>query len=182
MTQPISLRSLVPSAAATFEQPFEMLEACHERVQRMLTLLGRLRAHIREHGNDVQSQQAARDVMRYFDVAAPQHHQDEELHVFPPLLAKGDARVVEVVRRLQADHLRMERLWAAARAVLVRVAEGQVQQLPAPDEQALDAFAGIYGDHIAAEEEIAYPAAQALLDAQAVKQAGEEMMRRRGVK
>lgn len=182
MTQPISLRSLVPTPAASFEQPFEMLEACHERVHRMLTLLGRLRAHVREHGADVQAQQAARDVMRYFDVAAPQHHQDEELHVFPPLLAKGDARVVEVVQRLQADHVQMERRWAAAREVLVRVAEGQVQQLSGEDDAALDAFAGIYGDHIVAEEEIAYPAAQAMLDSDTIAKAGEEMMRRRGVR
>ena len=182
MTQPISLRSLVPTPAAGFEQPFEMLEACHERVQRMLTLLERIRAHVRENGADVQAQQAARDVMRYFDIAAPHHHQDEELHVFPPLLAQGDARVVDVVKRLQADHVRMEQRWAAARAVLARVAEGQVQQLAAEDDVALDAYAGTYGDHIVAEEEIAYPAAQAMLDAETITKAGEEMMRRRGVK
>jgi hemerythrin-like domain-containing protein len=182
MTQPISLRSLVPGAAATFEQPFEMLQACHERVHRMLTLLGRIRAHVREHGADVQAQQAARDVMRYFDLAAPHHHQDEELHVFPPLLAKGDERVVAVVKRLQADHVQMEQRWAAARAVLVRIAEGQVQQLSAQDDAALDAFAGIYGDHIVAEEGIAYPAAQAAMDTDTIAKAGEEMMRRRGVK
>jgi hemerythrin-like domain-containing protein len=182
MTQPIPLRSLVPTPAASFEQPFEMLQACHERVHRMLKLLERLRAHVREHGADLQAQQAARDVMRYFDLAAPHHHQDEELHVFPPLLAQGDARVVEVVKRLQADHVQMERRWAAAREVLARVAEGQVQQLSAEDDAALDAFAGIYGEHIVAEEEIAYPAAQAVMDGDTIAKAGEEMMRRRGVK
>ena len=56
--------------AVGFEQPFAMLEACHERVQRTLTLLQRLRAHVREHGADVPAQQAARDVLRYFDIAA----------------------------------------------------------------------------------------------------------------
>lgn len=29
--------------------------------------------------------------MRYFGLAAPLHHQDEELHLFPPLLAGPDA-------------------------------------------------------------------------------------------
>ena len=182
MTQPISLRSLMPSPAAGFEQPFEMLEACHERVHRMLTLLGRLREHLRGHGSDVQAQQAARDVMRYFDLAAPHHHQDEELHVFPLLLAQGDERVVGIVRRLQEDHVQMERRWAAARAVLQRVSEGAVPQFSPADDAALDAFAGTYGDHIEAEEGIAYPAAQALMDPEAIARAGEEMMRRRGVK
>jgi hemerythrin-like domain-containing protein len=182
MTQPITLRSLVPTPGAGFEQPFEMLEACHERVHRMLTLLGRLREHVRGHGADVQAQQAARDVMRYFDIAAPHHHQDEELHVFPPLLAQGDERVVQVVRRLQADHVQMESRWAAARAVLQRVSEGAVQQFSAPEDAALAAFAGIYDDHIQAEEQIVYPAARATMDQETVAKVGEEMMRRRGVK
>lgn len=181
MTQPVSLQSLVASPAAGFEQPFEMLEACHERVQRMLTLLERLRAHLKEHGADAQAQQAARDVMRYFDIAAPHHHQDEELHVFPRLLALGDARIQAVVQRLQRDHLAMESNWQRARQVLVLVAEGRIDT-PAPeDDAALDAFASLYGEHIAAEEDIAYPAARALMDATDIAAAGQEMMRRRGV-
>jgi hypothetical protein len=32
------MSSLVSGSAATFEQPFEMLKACHERVERMLAL------------------------------------------------------------------------------------------------------------------------------------------------
>jgi hemerythrin-like domain-containing protein len=182
MTQPIHLRSLVAAPAATFEQPFEMLEACHERVHRMLGLLARLRAHVSGHGNDVQSQQAARDVMRYFDIAAPQHHQDEELHVFPPLLAQGDPRVVAIVRRLQENHVEMESRWKAAREVLVRVAEARLRHLSPEDEATLGAFAGLYDEHIAAEEQIAYPAARGLIDADTLAKAGEEMMRRRGVK
>lgn len=83
-----------------FEQPFAMLEACHERVQRTLALLQRLRAHVLEHGADVPAQQAARDVLRYFDIAAPLHHEDEELHVFPLLLAQGSPDVAALVRRL----------------------------------------------------------------------------------
>jgi hemerythrin-like domain-containing protein len=180
MTQPISLRSLTATPAAGFEQPFEMLEACHERVHRTLALLARLRAHLREHGADVQAQQAARDVMRYFDQAAPQHHLDEELHVFPPLLAQGDARVVEVVQRLQQDHLQMEARWQAAREVLALVAEAQVQRLSEDHEASLEAFAGLYDGHIRAEEEIAYPAARAVLDEPARAAMSADMMRRRG--
>ena len=182
MTQPIRMQSLVSSPSATFEQPFEMLEACHERVHRMLALLARLREHLRTHGADAQAQQAARDVMRYFEQAAPQHHADEELHVFPPLLAAGDPRVVSVVTRLQQDHLQMESRWGAARQVLALVAEGGLNEPSADDNATLDAFAGLYDAHIQAEEEIAYPAAQSLIDEPGQLAMGEEMMRRRGVK
>ncbi len=182
MSQPIRLQSLVAGPAAGFEQPFEMLQACHERVHRMLALLQRLREHLRTHGADTQAQQAARDVMRYFDLAAPQHHQDEELHVFPRLLAQGDARVAEVVQRLQRDHVAMEGRWRSARDVLLRVAQGGVEALSAAEETVLDAFAAPYAEHIAAEEELAYPAARQAMDAAAVEAAGREMMARRGVR
>lgn len=182
MSQPIRLASLVASPAAGFEQPFEMLEACHERVHRMLALLGRLREHLHGHGPDVQAQQAARDVMRYFDQAAPLHHQDEELHVFPPLLARGEERVATLVRRLQQDHRAMESRWAAARTALARVAEGRGGDVDAAEDALLDAFAALYDDHIRSEEQIAYPAAQSLIDEPTRTAMGEEMMRRRGVK
>jgi hemerythrin-like domain-containing protein len=181
MNQPIRLSSLVSGPAAGFEQPFEMLEACHERVQRMLTLLQRLREHLPGHGADENARQAARDVMRYFDQAAPQHHRDEELHVFPVLLAQGDETTRDVVKRLQQDHLEMEPRWAAARSILELVAGGQIGALSAEHEAALDAFARPYADHIAAEEQLVYPAAAAMLDENARAAMGAEMMRRRGV-
>ena len=93
-----------------------MLEACHERVERTLTLLSRLRSYLREQAVDDAARQAARDVLRYFDIAAPLHHEDEELHVFPLLLARGAPSVVALVRQLQQDHVHMAADWAAARA------------------------------------------------------------------
>ena len=131
MNQPIRMASLLATPAVGFEQPFEMLEACHERVNRMLALLVRLREYLPGHGADDNARQAARDVMRYFDLAAPHHHQDEELHVFPPLLAAGDAATVDLVRRLQRDHLQMESSWREARKVLDAVASGERQSLSA---------------------------------------------------
>lgn len=180
MAQPVRLSSLTATRAASFEQPFEMMEACHERMQRTLVLLGKLRAQLREHGADDQAQQAARDIIRYFDQAAPEHHRDEELHVFPPLLAQGDATTVEVVMRLQRDHMRMEGGWHAARAVLLGIAEARPGALAASADATLEGFAAIYESHIADEETIAYPCARKLLDSEAVKAMGDEMRQRRG--
>lgn len=183
MSQPIQIRSLAGVApAAGFEQPFEMLQACHERVQRMLALLARLRDHLPAHGADIQAQQAARDVMRYFDQAAPEHHRDEELHVFPALLAQGDPGTVAVVKRLQQDHLQMESRWAGARKVLTAVAAGQLNALGPEEASALDAFAGLYGGHIDAEEQIAYPAAALLLEGAPLEAMSRDMMARRGLR
>ena len=180
MTQAGRIAPLISSPGASFEQPFEMLQACHERIQRMLVLLQRLRGHVGEHGVDVQARQAARDVMRYFDQAAPQHHRDEELHVFPPLIAQGDPATLALVSRLQQDHLQMEARWKQARSVLADLEAGTLQALAADQLAVLDAFTGLYADHIAAEEQIAYPAAGALLDADGLAAMGREMSGRRG--
>ena len=163
-----------------FEQPFAMLEACHERVQRTLGLLGRLREHVRQQGVDHDARQAARDVLRYFDIAAPLHHQDEELHVFPLLLAQATPEVRALVTRLQQDHVAMTADWAAARAGLQALLDENATGFTPQDEAALDRFAMRYDAHIAAEEGVAYPAAAALLPPAALAAMGRKMAVRRG--
>ena len=81
----------------------------------MLDLTQRLAAHLLETGADASAQQAARDVMRYFDLAAPAHHEDEERHVLPQLREQGQAALAD---RLHADHALMSTTWATVRADL----------------------------------------------------------------
>jgi hypothetical protein len=102
-----------------FEQPFEMLRACHERVQRSLDLLRRLIEYLDTRGHDRSTRSAAADVLRYFDIAAPLHHEDEELHVFPALADSADAALREAIAVLRDDHVRMAERWALARGVLL---------------------------------------------------------------
>lgn len=177
MTSPLSLYS---APAAGFDEPFEMLLACHERVQRMLQLLQRLGAHLAEQGCDANARQAARDVMRYFDIAGPAHHEDEERHLFPPLLAEGLPDRVALVQRLHHDHEAMAQAWSAIRDDLRAVSDGRYERL-APARERWRQFAELYAGHIRAEEGEAYPAARELLDAQRLRTMGAEMAARRGV-
>ena len=183
MTTRVSLPGM-RSPGAGFDQPFEMLDACHDRVRRSLDLLRRLRDYLRGHGHgcDDSARQAARDVLRYFDIAAPLHHEDEELHVFPPLLAGGDAALTDLVRQLQRDHVLMAERWAAARVGLQALADGAVRAFTPQHETALDRFAQCYDDHLRHEDDRIYPAARALLDDPAQQSMGQEMARRRGVR
>lgn len=170
--------------AAGFEAPFEMLATCHERVERMLKLQARLQQHLLDKGCDESARQAARDVMRYFDIAAPLHHQDEELHVFPPLLSGPDASLRGLVAKLLQDHRRMEADWSDARRVLTAIAESaSAGWTPLTPEQAgaLDRFAALYRQHLDDEDGVAYPAAQATLSPAAVLAMSEDMMERRGL-
>lgn len=182
--QPASLPG-VHAPGAGFEAPFEMLAACHERVERMLALLARLQQHLIEHGRDDSARQAARDVMRYFDLAAPLHHQDEELHVFPPLLAGPDAGLRTLVQRLLQDHRDMEAAWPPARRVLQAIGESPAADwapLVPAQTTALKRFSALYGRHLLDEDKLVYPAAHAVLAGAALQTMSLDMMQRRGVR
>ena len=150
-----------------------MLLACHDRVRRSLDLLLRLQAHAATHGADTQARDAARDVLRYFDLAGPKHHEDEERHVLPRLRAAG---LGELADRLAADHTEMNRQWAALRPALQALQGGSGQSL---DAAACQAYAALYAAHMAAEEGQAFPAAARDLEAPALTAMGEEMAARR---
>lgn len=171
------------SPAVGFEAPFEMLEACHQRVQRTLDLLVRLQEHTQTHGCDKQARQAATDVMRYFDVAAPLHHQDEEIHVFPAVLAGGDATLASAVRQLVEQHRQMEARWAALRTVLTSLVACPTwapEPFLALRRDIVTEFVSMYGAHIRLEEDVVYPAARNLLDSDQKHAMGADMNRRRG--
>ncbi len=179
--------SLHAAPAAGFDEPFEMLLACHQRVARMLGLLERLGVHAQVHGFDGDARVAAADVMRYFDLAGPAHHEDEERNLFPLLRAGGEPALASLVERLQAEHLEMSRQWQAVRADLATVAAGE--EPPGGPVAFLDAarprwarFAALYAGHIEAEEGRAYPAAEALAGEAVRREMGEEMAARRGVR
>ncbi len=168
------------SPAVGFEQPFEMLMACHERVNRSLDLLHRLLDHVDANGHDKQSRSAAADVLRYFDIAAPLHHEDEEFHIFPVLVSGQDARLRDAVSALQNDHECMTTGWMALRGTLVQWRDDKHPPLPdAALRQRVQDYTGMYGAHIHTEESLVYPAARDLMDAAALARIGAEMQARR---
>jgi hemerythrin-like domain-containing protein len=175
-TSPLLLHA---APAAGFDQPFEMLDACHDRVRRMLRLLVRLQQHLVDHGTDAAAREAATDVMRYFDRAGPEHHEDEERHLFPRLAASSDTTMRALVNRLQDEHQAMEQQWLRLRVDLLAVRAGQPVQAEAPARW--EAFVALYGAHIEAEDGLAYPAARVLVAPHEEAAIGREMAERRGV-
>lgn len=169
--------------ATGLDSPFEMLEACHERVHRMLGLLQRLRAHLLTHGRDEDAHSAATDVMRYFDLAAPLHHQDEERHVFPLTMTSRDEHLQAATAALLHDHRVMEALWPQVRTLLQTVTLTQAPWCPWTNEdQALvSRFVDLYEQHLRTEDDVVYPAANARMGADALRTMSQDMMARRGV-
>ena len=174
------------SPAAGFDAPFEVLAGCHERVRRSLALLERLLSHLSQQGLDAAARSAARDVWRYFELAAPQHHLDEERHVIPRLLASGDAELMAAGRQMRGDHERMDAVWATLGPALLALADEPTDgMLPTARWQALaldtQRFIGLHDTHVPLEDALAFPAAMARTDASARAAMGREMAERRGV-
>jgi len=171
------------SPAVGYDEPFEMLIVCHERVQRMLDLLDRARMHALTKGCDANLNSAFTDVMRYFDLAAPQHHLDEELHVFPIVLAKGNQSQKELVAVLIQDHETMAHLWQSVRSILSEVLQTP-RDLPVfshRDNALIDDFRNAYAKHISNEELSIYPASTEYMTQNDFASMSEEMKVRRGV-
>ena len=167
---------------AGFEAPLEMLSACHGRIEDQCATLRRLQAHLPGHGSDEQARSAAAGLMRYFDVAAKQHHDDEEQDLFPALLesmAGSDPVCLrELTARLAAEHRELESRWRRLRAVLARVVEGAPATLGIEE---IDGFAGLYARHIECEEQELLPMAARLLGDDELELIGRAMRERRGV-
>ena len=170
-----------PSAATGFDTPIALLKECHRRVEDQCETLARLVPHLATHGSDQAAAEAAAAVLRYFELAAPQHHADEEDDLLPALFesaAGSDALCLrEMADGLLADHEALARQWQALRAVLRAVVDHQPARLEAA---AVQAFAEHYRAHIALEEGELFPMAERWLSAQTLEAIGRTMRRRRG--
>lgn len=168
--------------AAGFDQPFEMLEACHERVRRSLDLLARLIQHWQHNGPDAAAADAARDVARYFNLAAPHHHEDEERHILPLLHGTHETALVQAAHRILADHDRMRALWPEVDAGLQSLAGRQPPAQPLDWQRAAHAFIDLHAEHLRLEDELAFPAARASTSPARQTAMGQDMARRRGAR
>ncbi|MEY2843220.1 MAG: hypothetical protein RI920_1257, partial [Pseudomonadota bacterium] len=141
------------------DDPMALLQACHNKVRHFTTLIQRLRTHVATHGADAQARDAAVAVRRYFTLAAPLHHDDEDVDLYPALMALGDAALNARIGALSAEHAQLSGLWQGIRPWLDALAQGQMPSGPPPD---VDAFALRYRAHAQAEEDEVYPHADRL--------------------
>lgn len=168
--------------AAGFDQPIEMWLACHERVSRMLGLLERLRDHLAAGERGESAGITATSILRYFDEAAPRHHEDEDADLFPRLLAhaKGEEfdRLERLCNELRAEHAATDAAWAELRPALEAIAAGT----PVPlDEALVERFVARYRAHVEREEDVLTPLFRRVFDAGELDEIGRAMAARRGV-
>ena len=170
--------SLFESPAASFDDPIALLSACHDRVRHYAALLLKLADYLPEHGADIQARQAATSILRYFDIAAPLHHQDEEEDLFPALSARGDEALRFLIGiSMLEEHDELAELWREVRVILQSIEAGQSVALP---RELAERFAKRYPEHAAIEDERIYPLAAKLLTHEELTAIGKRMAARRG--
>jgi len=159
----------IRQAVADFDHPLQMLAACHDRIRMQCETLRKLAAHLPAHGCDAQAQQAASNVMRYFDSAGRHHREDEEEDLFPLMIAAAQEQNAErltlLVDQLHREHHELEQAWLKLRENLELIAHGEHAPL---DELEVGRFCGMYQVHVVAEEANLFPIAEKILTSEQV--------------
>ena len=163
---------------------FATLDACHRRALARVAELGALVAAIEASEITSAMRASAAAIAQFLGTEARRHHEDEERHIFPPLLAGGDARLVQTVLRLQQDHGWLEEDWLELEPHVQAIATGYGTCDVDTLREGTSILAALYEEHIALEESIAYPEArkrirQADLDGMAREMLGRRRIERR---
>jgi hemerythrin-like domain-containing protein len=168
--------------APSFDQPLELLAACHERIEERLAILERLVPHLEKSGCDAEARSAAHNVLRYFDTSGVHHHQDEDQDLFPLLrqraAAQGRPEIAAAIEELEREHETMHSQWERLRRRLLSVTEGE----PRLDLEEITRFAWLYRRHMEREGAAVLPFAREALDAAERAALGSRMAARRGAK
>jgi hemerythrin-like domain-containing protein len=169
---------------AGFDEPVDMLEDCHRRVERFLDALCRVGSESPAE-LDAQWRALLEGALNYFRDAAPLHTQDEEVSLFPRLRDVADADVaaaaLDAIATLEDDHERAQPLHDRLELVGRRWLEAGVIEAEEQLRFAADAAAlrDLYRDHIRTEEEVVFTAARSVLTSEQLASVGHEMKVRR---
>ena len=166
-------------AMPAFGPGFVVLDACHRQTLITLGMLADLVSRLQQGGIDAQARSIADEIVRHFSSTARQHHEDEERHVFPKLVADGDAETLQAVLRLQQDHNWLEEDWMELSPHLDAIATGQSWYDLDVLREGAEIFIALSRDHIALEEALVYPQARARLRPGEQLEMGREMAARR---
>ena len=172
----------LPDSAPGFDQPIAVLKHCHDRIRKQLATLEKLLPHLAAHGADIQAQQAAAAVIKYFDKAAHLHHADEEQDLIPMLAASAQgedaALLAQLVPEILDQHRQMDAMWQILHEQLCAIADGSAALLRENDVRR---FADTYSAHMEREESHIAPMAKRLFSAAQMAQLGQAMQIRRGI-
>jgi len=165
----------LPENLPGFDDPIGLLRACHEKMLHHCDLLDGL---VGRDDIDSDAREAARNITRYFTRSAAQHHRDEEEDIFPRI-NRLSLKTAELIHNLKKEHEILDALWIKLEPGLKRLPDDGFSD---DFRQAAAEFTALYRQHIGQENRELLPLAANSLSAQVLKEVGESMARRRGVR
>ena len=97
------MQQLQSQQFTTWAEPIEMLYACHSKVKRFCKQLQILPAYLVEHGVNQAVKNDVQQILNYFNISAPLHHDDEEKDFFPALV-EVYPQAQENIDQLESQH------------------------------------------------------------------------------
>ncbi len=140
--------NLEPQKFVTWDEPIEMLYACHGKVKSFCRQLQLLPDYLEKNGVNQAVKNDVQQILNYFNQSAPLHHDDEEKDFFPALIKQRPEAQTDV-DLLEAQHIELHRNWDELSAQLVALLNGEIQQI---DRELIQRFVAGYDQHIAIEE------------------------------
>lgn len=140
--------NLEPQQFASWEQPIDMLYACHNRVKSFCRQLSILPEYLAKNGVNQAVKNDVQQILTYFNLAAPLHHDDEEKDFFPALL-KYAPQAQKNIDELEQQHVVLHSNWDNLSEKLALLLKGEIEQI---DSELIQQFIAGYDVHIALEE------------------------------
>lgn len=170
------MQQLQPQQFVTWAEPIEMLYACHGKVKRFCKQLEILPTYLTQHGVNQAVKNDVQQILNYFNLSAPLHHDDEEQDFFPALLAVCP-QAQENVDKLETQHHDLHQNWANLAVELQALVEGKQTAL---DEALIKRFISGYDLHIGLEEPL-FELGKAHLSPETLHAIGQRMAARRKI-
>ena len=163
-----------------FDDPLGMLKDCHRRIERFVSLLGRIAAQANGRALTIDERQAVEAALRYFRESGPRHTHDEEQSLFPRLKDMPDVKAD--ILRLAGEHQEADELHSEVNDLFTAWLDGRT---PNSEEarglrEMTQRLADLYREHIGLEEEHVFPVAAQSLDSETIAAMGREFQSRRG--
>ncbi len=173
-----------PISSEVFAEPLTLLTDCHEKILRFSSALVKLSEILQLEGWSESSKISVEQIRRYFNIAAAEHHKDEELHLFPAIIALDpklqDPEIkaqLELINQLVKEHVETDALWDQLDMMLKNQSDAFAQL----NELAIQ-FASELAHHAEIENVEIFPFAKQRIDEETFMQMGKAIAKRRGIK
>lgn len=172
----VPMQILEPQKFASWNEPIEMLYACHSKVKRFCRQLTILPDYLAKNGCNQAVKNDVQQILNYFNQSAPLHHDDEEKDFFP-LLVKYVPEAQKDIDELERQHVTLHDNWSKLSEQLQALLKDERENI---DVALINHFVSGYDKHIALEEPLFELGKQHLSESE-LRQIGDIMSARRRV-